>query len=101
MLLAERRQYTLPGKKVLHADVTVIPTGELKVDIKEMHSHLKAEFEELHFCCGRSKTDLVCENQVGKHAVRWHIYLAKQDAEELEELIENAEEDYEILMRDL
>ena len=101
MLLTERRHYTLPGKKALHADVAVIPTGELEVDIKEKKDHLTAEFEELHFCCGRQQTDLVCQDQVGDHAIRWHIYLAKQDAEELEQLIENAEEEFEILMRDL
>lgn len=100
-MLAEHRQYTLPGKKVLHADVTVNPTGELEVDIKEKKNHLTAEFEELHFCSGRQKTDLVCQEPVGDHAIRWHIYLANQDAEELEHLIEEAEEEFEILMRDL
>lgn len=100
-MLAERRQFTLPGKKALHADITVIPTGELEVDIKEKHNHLTAEFDELQFCCGVKNTDLICKDQLGKHTVRWHIYLANNDAKELEKMIEEAEEEFEILMRDL
>ena len=43
-MLAECRQFVLPGHNELHAEVTVIPTGELEVNIKENNNSLKADF---------------------------------------------------------
>ncbi|MDX1302105.1 hypothetical protein [Photobacterium sp.] len=100
-MLAEYRKFTLPGKAHLHASVKVIPTGEVEVFIKEKHDELHADFDELCFySCGKN-TELICKEHAGQDKVRWHIDLANEDARELAKLIESAEEEFEILMRDL
>lgn len=100
-MLAEHRQFILPGQRERHANVTVIPTGELEVNIQEDANQLQAEFEELYFYSADNGTELVCKEQLGSDAVRWHLHLANEDARELAKLIEMAEEEFEILMRDL
>jgi len=100
-MLTAHRQYILPGERGLHADVTVIPTGELEVNFEENDNSLKADFDELYFYSDGKKTELVCRDQLGSDSIRWHLYLACNDARELETLIESAEEEYETLMRDL
>ncbi|GAB3520919.1 hypothetical protein BIT28_02705 [Photobacterium proteolyticum] len=100
-MLAECRQFVLPGHNELHAEVTVIPTGELEVNIKENNNSLKADFDELYFYSAGKETELVCRDQLGAESVRWHLNLANDDARELAKLIESAEEEYETLMRDL
>ena len=100
-MLAEHRYFTLPGDTGLHADITVIPTGELKVNILENSDQLKGEFEELHFYSNGKRTELVCKDQLMPDSVRWHIDLSNDDAEELAKLIEVAVDEYETLMRDL
>lgn len=100
-MLAEYRQFTLLGGRGLHANVKVIPTGELEVSIKEKKDELHADFDELCFCSSGKKTELICRERVGPDTIRWHIDLANDDARELAELIESAEEEFETLMRDL
>lgn len=100
-MLTERRQFILPGDTGFHADITVNPTGELDVNIVEKDNHLTGEFAELCFYTSGKKTELVCKDQHVPDTVRWHLLLASDDARELAKLIELAEDEYEILMRDL
>lgn len=100
-MLAEHRYFTLPGDTGLHVDITVIPTGELEVNILEKDNQLKGEFEELHFYSNGKRTELVCKDQLSPDCVKWHLDLSNDDARDLAKLIEMAEEEYEILMRDL
>ncbi|MGF1717393.1 hypothetical protein [Photobacterium chitinilyticum] len=100
-MLAEYRQFVLPRQRGLHAEIIIIPTGELKVNIKEKNNSLKAEFDELYFHSAGKETELVCRDQLGTESVRWHLHLANDDARELAMLIESAEEEFEALMRDL
>ncbi|MEJ2765957.1 hypothetical protein VV869_18550 [Photobacterium sp. MCCC 1A19761] len=100
-MLAERRQFILPGQKALHANITVIPTGELEVKIQEEAHPLKADFEELYFYSAGNGTELVCKAPLESDSVRWQLHLENKDARELAKLIELAEEELEILMRDL
>ncbi|KHT62194.1 hypothetical protein RJ45_18725 [Photobacterium gaetbulicola] len=100
-MLTEHRHFTLPGESRLHADVTVSPVGELEVNILEQNSHLSGEFDQLYFYSEGKKTELVCKDQLKRDDVKWHLSLASDDARELAKLIELAEEEYEILMRDL
>ncbi|KLV10308.1 MULTISPECIES: hypothetical protein [Photobacterium] len=100
-MLAEHRQYLLPEGCGLHAKVTVIPTGELEVNILEEDNHYKGEFDELYFYSAGKKTELVCKDQLKPENIRWHLCLTSDDARELAKLIELAEEEFEILMRDL
>ncbi|MCG2839136.1 hypothetical protein L6J37_20075 [Photobacterium sp. WH77] len=100
-MLAEHRQYLLPGGKGYHLDVKVIPTGFVEVEIMEEHDKFLAEFEELSFLSNGKKTELVCRDHVGGECVRWQVDLASDDARELAKLIELAEDEFELLMRDL
>ena len=98
-MLAEHRLFVLPGGCGLHADVCVIPTGILEVSIMEKNDKLKAEFDQLYFHVSGRKTELVCKEN--EQSVRWQLNLTNNDARELALLIERAEDEYEILMRDL
>lgn len=100
-MYAKYRSYTLAGKSHLHAHLAVSPSGFLHVEIVENHRNLDAEFEDLCFenhgdTCG---VDCV-EHCQPKHKC-WHIDLSRNDAKELTLLIDDAKEEYEILMRDL
>ncbi|PSW20102.1 hypothetical protein C9I98_08560 [Photobacterium sanctipauli] len=100
-MLAENRLFTLPDESGLHADITVVPTGELKVTILEKNSSMQGDFNQLYFYSDGKRTELVCKDQLVPENIQWHVHLANDDARELAKLIEMAEEEYEILMRDL
>ena len=100
-MLTERRQFIVPGKAGLHVDVTVNPIGELKVNVLEKDNCFTGEFEQLVFQTKGRQTELLCKNHRASTTVKWHVRLASDDARELAKLIELAEEEYEILMRDL
>ncbi|QUJ70262.1 hypothetical protein KDD30_19260 (plasmid) [Photobacterium sp. GJ3] len=100
-MLAEHRQYLLPDGNGSHLDVTVIPTGFLEVEIMEEHDKYQAEFDELLFLANGKKTELVCRDHAGGECVRWQVKMASEDARELAKLIELAEDEFELLMRDL
>ncbi|PSV26858.1 hypothetical protein C9J44_14930 [Photobacterium sp. GB-27] len=97
-MLVEQRDFTLLGKVQRHAHISVIPTGKLRVNILEDNAEQEAEFSQLWFSRTGTKTLLVCRVE---SKVNWQLDLRNQDAKELEHLIESAQEDYEILMRDL
>ncbi|WP_413111838.1 hypothetical protein [Thaumasiovibrio sp. DFM-14] len=99
-MLAKRRQFTLPGNPEMHAVVNVIPTGLLTVEIEEEHRSIDAEFEHIAFKVHDGMTDLVCYGDSGKTEC-WNLGLYNEDARELARLIEYAEEELEILLRDL
>ncbi|MCQ1056870.1 hypothetical protein ACQKPX_11685 [Photobacterium sp. DNB23_23_1] len=100
-MLAEHRHFILPGESKLHADVTISPVGELEVNILEQNNRLSGEFDQLYFYSEGKETELICKNQLERDDVQWHLSLSSDDARELAKLIELAEEEYEILMRDL
>ncbi|MGF1703837.1 hypothetical protein L4D09_26455 [Photobacterium makurazakiensis] len=100
-MLAENRLFALSDESGLHADVTVIPTGELKVTILENNSSMEGDFDQLYFYSDGKKTELVCKDLLEPESIQWHVHLANDDARELAKLIELAEEEYEILMRSL
>ncbi len=99
-MLAKCRQYTLPGTPELHANINVIPTGMLHVEILEDRRCIDADFEQLSFKTHGRMTDLVCYSGSGKKE-SWNLGLSSEDARDLAKLIESAEEELEILMRDL
>nr|WP_086937351.1 hypothetical protein [Thaumasiovibrio occultus] len=99
-MLAKSRQYTLPGKPELHANVNVIPTGIVSVEIIERQHKVDAEFDQLTFESKGGVTRLVCYSDKGKKPC-WDLGMTNEDARDLAKLIETAEEELEILMRDL
>lgn len=100
-MMERHRNYLLKNTKKLHAHVHVIPTGLVEIEILEKHQCHAAEFEHLHFERNGKITQLVGKNTSNGKPVQWQIPLANDDAKELEYLIEEATEEFEILMRDL
>lgn len=100
-MFVKNRSYTLAGKTHYHANFAVNPTGTLSVEIVEDHEHLEGEFQDLCFRQHGKTTDLDCfEHCEPKHCC-WHLELSPTDAKELTQLIDDAKDEYEILMRDL
>ena len=100
-MLSRHRDYLLQDTKHLRAHFEVIPTGIVEVEIvdkKECHS---AEFDKVRFERRGKVAKLVGQTQSGNKKVQWQVPLTVVDAEELEQLIEDASEELEILMRDL
>ncbi|UTV28837.1 hypothetical protein [Photobacterium atrarenae] len=100
-MFAKHRSYTLAGKVHNHAHLAIKPTGELSVEILEEHKQLEGDFEDLSFSTHGKITGVDCvEHDHPSHKL-WHIDLSRQDARELNRLIDDAKEEYEIMMRDL
>ena len=97
----KHRSYTLADKMHHHAHVAVNPAGFLHVDIIEVHQEFDAEFEDLRFEDNGKTTGLVCTDNCKPRHELWHVDLTCDDAKELDTLIQEAKEEYEILMRDL
>ncbi|WP_194437919.1 hypothetical protein [Vibrio fluminensis] len=96
-MIATHRKYCLSNRPNLHAHFEVNPIGKLDVEIIELQEHHTTEFDDLTF---KSKGN--CIEVSGKeHSVPWQCNLAVSDALELSTLIEEANEEYEVLMRDL
>ncbi|EEY71220.1 hypothetical protein VHA_003079 [Grimontia hollisae CIP 101886] len=73
----------------------------MEVEILEKRQRHAAEFEHLKFERSGRVTKLVGKHTSNGKPVHWQLPLANDDAKELENLIEEASEELEILMRDL
>ncbi|CAG23773.1 hypothetical protein [Photobacterium profundum] len=100
-MYAKHRSYTLARPAHRHVRLSVNPSGFLSVEIEEDNNKLDSEFENLCFEKHGKITELVCFEHCKPQKSRWHIYLSDNDAKELNRLINDAKEEYEILMRDL
>jgi len=100
-MFAKHRSYVLVEKRHHHAHLTVNPIGILFIEIAEEHKKLEAEFEDLLFESNGKTTGLVCIKHGKQKHKCWHVVLSCDDAKELTKLINEAREEYEILMRDL
>lgn len=100
-MLARHRDYLLKDKKKLHAHVEIIPTGLVEIEILEKHQCHAAEFTDIHFECKGAVTQLVAVDTLNGKSTQWEVPFAHDDAKELEHLIDEANEEFEILMRDL
>ncbi|MGF1690738.1 hypothetical protein [Photobacterium kagoshimensis] len=100
-MLAESRHVLLSGEKPQFADIKIIPTGMIEVDIPDEAKHYQADFEQLCFHRRSQKTEIVCHAGNSNDAVQWTLDLANEDARELLGMIERAEDEFEMLMRSL
>lgn len=98
-MIKTHRNFLLHGSNHRHAHVLVNPIGELDVDIIESNEHHNTELAELSFKRSKHST-LVKGFEIGDHQA-WQITLSNRDADELNTIIERANDDYEELMRDL
>ncbi|MDN3612149.1 hypothetical protein ACODM8_15745 [Vibrio ostreicida] len=96
-MISTFRDYELKGTRHFHAHIEVNPAGLLGVDIIEKNEHHQAELCNVSFEKLEGKTRIK-----GKEAQDdWQMDLNDQDATELRRLIIEANEEFEILMRDL
>ncbi|WP_114785307.1 hypothetical protein [Vibrio tetraodonis] len=96
-MISTFRDYELQDKNHFHAHIEVNPTGLLDVDIIENKEHHQTELCNVSFEKLAGKTRLK-----GKEAQnQWQLDLDDKDAIELYLLISKANEEYEILMRNL
>jgi hypothetical protein len=98
-MLAEHRQFVLPEGNGGWADVYINSTGTIKVNITHQNCSFEGEFDQLSFHTSGRKTELICKRDPQQS--EWHVNFANQDARELALLIERAEDEFELLMRDL
>ncbi|MGF1681813.1 hypothetical protein [Photobacterium minamisatsumaniensis] len=98
-MIKTHRNFLLQGNNQHHAHIHINPIGELDIDIIESEQHHSAEFDDLTFKCSGAMTTLVgVDPKVNK---QWHLSLDNRDAEELNVLITQATEEFEVLMKDL
>lgn len=96
-MITVHREYSLQNCLGLHANVEINPTGKLDVNIVELDEYHSTDFCDLSFESHGGATR-VC----GKEgATPWQVNLARKDALELSYLVDEANEEYEILMSDL
>lgn len=96
-MIAIERKYCLSNSPNLHARIEVNPTGILDVEIVELNERHTTQFDDLSF-----KSDRGAVHVCGKEkASPWQLSLATGDGLELSTLVDNANEEYETLMRDL
>lgn len=100
-MFVKKRSYKLAGKMHYRANFAVNPTGSLSVEIEEQHKKLEGEFEDLCFIQHGKTTALDCVEHCEPTHCCWHLDLSPNDASELTQLIDEAKDEYEILMRDL
>ncbi|KLV10158.1 hypothetical protein C9I92_21690 [Photobacterium ganghwense] len=100
-MFAKHRAYVLAKKKRPKAQVTINPTGNIHIDVKDEKKALDGDFEDLSFQKNGKVTILVCQKHSKQKQHCWRIELSDEDAKELTRLINEAEDEFEILMRDL
>ncbi|AIS57936.1 MULTISPECIES: hypothetical protein [Vibrio] len=96
-MISTFRDYELQDKNHFHAHIEVNPTGLLDVDIIEKNEHHQTELCDISFEKLDGKTRI--KGKEAQH--QWQMDLDDRDATELHHLISEANEEYEILMRDL
>ncbi len=96
-MITVHRDYCLSRRPDLHAHIEVNPVGKLKVELVELQKCHSTEFDDLSFESWGSETR-ICGKE---NAHKWQFKLAESDAKELSHLVEEASEEYEILMSDL
>ncbi|WP_096619424.1 hypothetical protein [Candidatus Enterovibrio altilux] len=99
--MARYRDYQSKGTKQFHAHVQVNPISLVEVKIIEKDQCHISEFKHLHFEQSGYVTNLVSNHTSNSKLVQWQLPLASDDARELQNLIEEATEELEILIRSL
>lgn len=96
-MISKHRNYQLKDVNHSRAHIEINPIGLIDVELVENKQHLRAEFSEVSFQKVGGHTRL-CGRQNKKP---WQVELNNKDADEVNRLIDEASEEYEILMRDL
>ena len=99
-MYAKHRRYILVGKKHHTANFTINPIGFLHLDVVGTPKKVKVDFNDLLFVnYGRiTKITSISKNNKNNY---WNIELDSNDATELQQSIDEAIDEYEIMMKDL
>ncbi|WP_305817147.1 hypothetical protein [Photobacterium leiognathi] len=94
----EHKHFKLPNNSS-EVDVYISPTGSIQFMIEGKEKVLEGDFHKLAFKKIKSGVDLVYKTRSVKSS--WDIILSNKDAELLSRMIDEADENFEIIMRDL
>ncbi|PSV26969.1 MULTISPECIES: hypothetical protein [unclassified Photobacterium] len=94
----EHKHFKLPNN-TSEVDVFISPTGDIEVMIEGNQQVLKGDFHHLSFKIINTGVDLIYKTRSKKSS--WDIILTQQDAETVSKMMNEADEYYEIIMRDL
>ncbi|SHF07351.1 hypothetical protein [Vibrio gazogenes] len=81
-----------------HAHVKVNPVGHIDIELNSCQACYHSAFDDVHFEKTGQKTKLTGNDHSSSP---WQVMLSDNDAKELNHLIEEANDVYETLMRDL
>ncbi len=98
-MLIEHTRVSVIEPTAQQAFVHVNPLGKIMVDIPAQESHLEADFESLAFRHLGERIEMICADQDKNKC--WQLALSQRDGLHIEHLIDEANQDYEQLMRDL
>ncbi|ANS86190.1 hypothetical protein VSVS12_02430 [Vibrio scophthalmi] len=96
-MIAIERKYCLSNNPNLYARIEVNPIGQLDVEIIELNERHTTQFDDLSFKCSQGVIHVCGKEQT----LPWQLSLATGDGLELSTLVDNANDEYETLMRDL
>ena len=97
-MYTEHKHFKLPNNNS-EVDVFISPTGDIEVMIEGNQQVLKGDFHHLSFKKMNAGVDLIYKTHSKKSS--WDIILTPQDAEIVTKMMNEADEYYEIIMRDL
>ncbi|MBW3698281.1 hypothetical protein EK599_21640 [Vibrio sp. T187] len=99
-MFAIHRDYVLQNQHHFHAHFQVNPIGKLEFEILESHERHDTTFHQLSFERYEGQTKVLGYDEDARSG-QWQLLLNEKDADELNQLVELAREEYEILMNDL
>ncbi|CAM3585907.1 hypothetical protein VA7868_04314 [Vibrio aerogenes CECT 7868] len=97
-MITVHRNYFMHDQNHNKAHFQVNPVGHLDIDIIGRNKFYHCELENVFFESQGERTK-VTGREPGKRT--WHVMLSTRDAAELTHLIEDAHEQFEVLMKDL
>ena len=98
-MIAVQRDYTLQDAKHFHAHIEVKVCGTIEVDISETDDHFTADLDHVEFKQMGDKTKVIVITE--EDHKKWQLILDRRDAAQLHNDVDNAAEEFEILMNDL
>lgn len=99
-MYAKHRRYILVGEIHRTANFTINPIGFLHLDVVGTPTKVKVDFNDLLFEKYEEITKITGISENNKNDY-WNIELDNNDAKELQQSINEAIDEYEIMMKDL
>ncbi|QIA62420.1 hypothetical protein GT360_02270 [Vibrio astriarenae] len=100
-MIIKQRDYLIPNTNRYHAHVEINPVGEVDIDIVESQKHYHSNLDRVQFERKGEKVKVLGVDEHAGKTSKWQLTLASGDALDLNCAIEEANDELEILMRDL